>query len=150
MYAVGLFLKRDFINEIGCFDEKYKMMEDYPFAIKVTSLGYKLNLLDEFVVKYRMRSEIAERSKFFNTKRNKDHITDLSRFQNKEIIPRLKLEKMYIEIYNLYIDRFARNINNINDSILFLYISKIVGYLSLDKIKLKIRMIKMSKKLNKT
>lgn len=70
IYASGLFLKRQFILGIGGFDEKYKMMEDYPFLIKTTSMGYKLNLLDNYAVKYRLRNPDT-RAEFFSSKRKK-------------------------------------------------------------------------------
>lgn len=142
MSTIGLFLKREFIISIGGFDEKYKMMEDYPFAVKVTSLGYKLNLLHEYVVKYRVRPPSA-RVEFFSTKRKSLHAINLSNFQVEELLPMLKKEKMYIAIYNMFINRLAANIENYNSGLVFSYLSKIVGYLAFSKILLKIKMLRL-------
>lgn len=141
MYASGLFLKRQFILSIGGFDEEYRMMEDYPFLIKITSMGYKLNLLDKYTVKYRVRCPNA-RAEFFSSKRKKNHNSDLSRFEIKELLPRLRKERMYIAIYDLFIRRLAVTVENINSGLVFLYISKIIGYLSFSKIASRIKRIK--------
>ncbi|HZK12724.1 MAG TPA: glycosyltransferase [Atribacterota bacterium] len=141
MYAHGLFVKRQFILSFGGFDVEYKMMEDYPFLIKITSMGYKLNLLDNYVVKYRVRSTDI-RAEFFSSKRKKNHTSDLSRFEIKELLPRLRKERMYIAIYDLFIRKLAVKVENINSGLMFLYISKIIGYLSFSKIALRIKRIK--------
>lgn len=142
MSTIGLFFNREFMMSIGGFDETYKMMEDYPFAVKVTSMGCKLNLLNEYVVKYRMRPPSA-RVEFFSTKRKSLHATNLSNFQLEEILPRLKKEKMYIAIYNMLISRLAANIENYNSGLVFSYLSKIIGYLAFSKISLKIKMLRL-------
>lgn len=145
MYTIGLFLKRQIILDIGGFDEEYKMMEDYPFAIKVTSMGYKLNLLNKYVVKYRMRT--PERNvKFLASNRKKNHTSDLSMFEIKELIPRMRRERMYVSMYDLSIRRLASKIDNLNNGLIFSYISKIIGYLSFSKIVTRIRMIRLNQK----
>lgn len=136
----GLFFNKDFILSIGGFDASYRMMDDYPIAVKLTSLGHKLNLLNEYVVKYRMRPP-SERAKFFSSKRKNFHSSDLSRFQNNELLPNLWKEKMFISIYNLFIERLASAIEEYNNGLICLYLSKAIGYLSFSKIALRIKMI---------
>lgn len=145
MYTIGLFLKRQFIIDIGGFDEEYKMLEDYPFAIKVTSMGYKLNLLNKYVAKYRVRSPKRD-VKFLSSKRKKNHVSDISRFEIRELLPRMKKERMYVSIYDLYIRRLAERIDNLSSNMICSYLSRTIGYLSFSKIVLKIRIIRLENK----
>lgn len=145
MYTIGLFLKKDFFHSIGGFDEKYKMMEDYPFAVKVTSMGYRLNLLNNYVVKYRVRSA-EEWVKFFSSNRSEAHIADMAILESQELIPRLRKERMYIALYDLFIRRLALRVKKMNSSLVFFYISKIIGYLAFSKISMRIKMINHNRK----
>ena len=133
MYALGLFMRKDFITRMGLFNEKYRMMEDYPFVLKAVSKGYKLELLNEVLAKYRVRSP-AETKRILNTRRKSEHTSDLERFEKEELIPRMKKEKMYIALYNTYVRRLERRIVNSSDNILLQRFGKLVGYLSVSKI----------------
>jgi len=133
MYAPGLFMRKDFITRMGLFNEKYRMMEDYPFLLKVVSEGYKLELLNEVLVKYRVRSPL-ETTKMLHTNRKSVHTSDVERFEKEELIPRMKKEKMYLALYNTYIRRLERRIVSSSDNILVQRFGKLVGYLSVSKI----------------
>ena len=41
------------VREVGGYDEKYGILEDFPFYLKVMKAGYKFYKMDEFVTKYR-------------------------------------------------------------------------------------------------
>ena len=41
------------VRDLGGYDEKYGILEDFPFYLKVLKAGYKFYKLDEFVSKYR-------------------------------------------------------------------------------------------------
>ncbi|MCG3886785.1 glycosyltransferase [Photobacterium leiognathi] len=45
---------RDIFSEIGFFDEKYRLLEDYPFYIKALSKGYNIFLLKKPIIMYGM------------------------------------------------------------------------------------------------
>jgi alpha-1,3-rhamnosyltransferase len=51
-----IFIKTETIKHVDGFDERYKLVEDYPVWLKLTSAGYKLNFLDKVTVKYRKTS----------------------------------------------------------------------------------------------
>ena len=55
----GEFFKRVFLERYGYFDEKYDIIEDYPFWLKITSAGEKIYYLDKKVVKYRQSATSA-------------------------------------------------------------------------------------------
>lgn len=59
--AVGL-LKKDFFERFGTFDERFPMMEDYPFYTKLTAHGIKFRLLNVSLVRYRIRENSLSRS----------------------------------------------------------------------------------------
>jgi glycosyltransferase involved in cell wall biosynthesis len=54
VFAPTSFIKRDVAIELNGFDEEIRNIEDYPMWIKATSKGYKLFLLEEKTVKYRV------------------------------------------------------------------------------------------------
>lgn len=52
-----LFIKRIVVEKVGYFDEQFKHVEDYPFWLKITRLGYKIYYLNTSTVKYRKHSQ---------------------------------------------------------------------------------------------
>ena len=51
--SVGEFFKRSFMERFKGFDERYDLLEDYPFWLKVTKAGVKIPFLETKVAKYR-------------------------------------------------------------------------------------------------
>jgi glycosyltransferase involved in cell wall biosynthesis len=56
-YTPSIFLHRDTLLSLGGFDEKYRMLEDYPLWIKLTRKGHKLHFMDKVTVNYRRHSK---------------------------------------------------------------------------------------------
>lgn len=54
--AVSSFIRKDLIDELNIYNEKYPFLDDLPAWIKVTKNGIKLNLLDKKLVRYRRHS----------------------------------------------------------------------------------------------
>lgn len=54
------FIKREIFNKYGFFDERVPMIEDWPYWLKITSLGEKLYFLDEVTVKYRVGETLSQ------------------------------------------------------------------------------------------
>lgn len=52
--AVTSFIRKSTLIDLGGFDERIPLCEDYPLWIKATRDGYKLNFLNKDTVKYRM------------------------------------------------------------------------------------------------
>lgn len=126
---IGAFITRDLFLNVGGFNEKYVMMEDYPFYVKVSSLGYRLCLLNKYTVKYRVHAP-STMGDFKKTRRYKLWLESLRSFEVDELLPRMKKEKMFLAIYDLHIRRLALKIYSENDSKFVVIISKIVKYLS--------------------
>ena len=53
----SFFFSRKLYNNIEGFDERYPFQDDYVFFINITKKGYKLFLLDEYLVYYRMNPD---------------------------------------------------------------------------------------------
>lgn len=53
--ALGLFKNKKMLEDLNYYDMDFPMQEDTPFMMKATSNGYRFYLLDEFLVKRRMR-----------------------------------------------------------------------------------------------
>lgn len=52
-YAPSVFMHRDTLLSIGGFDEKVKLMEDYPLWLKLTREGHRLYFMNTITVNYR-------------------------------------------------------------------------------------------------
>ena len=55
-YTPSLFIHRNTLLSLGGFDEKVKLMEDYPLWLKLTREGYKLYFMNVITVNYRRHS----------------------------------------------------------------------------------------------
>ena len=52
-----LFINKSIIEKEGYFDERFRHVEDYPFWLKITKLGYKIYFMDTVTVKYRKHNQ---------------------------------------------------------------------------------------------
>jgi len=141
MYTIGLFLATKFIVQLGYFDEKYPMMEDYPFALLASSLGYRLNLLDEKLVVYNC-DHITNDRQFKSTKRFKRHFIDYRRFTRDRIIPELLCKGMLDEALYIILreTRLLLSIHIKNQIVAHMF--GVIEFLSLTKYKMKLDYIR--------
>lgn len=49
-----LFVEREHLNILGGFEEKYAMIEDWPIAIRFTTKGYRIGIINEPLVLWRI------------------------------------------------------------------------------------------------
>ena len=49
----AVFNNMEVVRELGGYDEKYRILEDFPFYLKAMKAGYKFYKIDEYVHKYR-------------------------------------------------------------------------------------------------
>ncbi len=50
--GASTYYRRSVFNEIGYFDTKYRLLEDYPFYIKLLTYGLDIHLMERKVIKY--------------------------------------------------------------------------------------------------
>ncbi len=98
IHAPNVFIYKKIIETVGYFDEKYKMMEDYPFWLKVTKSGFKFYYLDSVTVYYRIHSESIYNKKIKNRIFNSFYIQSRE-FEKEYIFPNInKFEKFLFDI----------------------------------------------------
>ncbi len=61
-FTATLFIKKTILHNVGLFDERYKLIEDYPLWLKLTKAGFKLHFFSDVTVKHRKHAEAV-----FNT-----------------------------------------------------------------------------------
>lgn len=71
IHAPNVFIKRVVFDKVGEFDEKFKLMEDYPFWLKVTKAGYMFYNLSATTVYYRVHPDSV-----YNKKANRKIFND--------------------------------------------------------------------------
>ncbi|MGL4393571.1 MAG: glycosyltransferase family 2 protein [Fusobacteriaceae bacterium] len=103
---IGFFIKNELWNKIGFPNEKYPMLDDYQFAFALVNAGIKINLLDKYEVKYRVRSK-EEFEKISKTKRVSEHTCNLEKFREQILIPEAKKRGMYLVVYDYNIEKIC-------------------------------------------
>lgn len=63
--APSAFFSLDLYKKVGGFDQEIKMMEDWPFWIKISQNGIKIHYMNEFTVKYRVSETSVSHSHSF-------------------------------------------------------------------------------------
>jgi glycosyltransferase involved in cell wall biosynthesis len=56
-FTPSAFLNRTTLLSVGGFDERFKLLEDYPMWLNLTKNGYKLYFMDKVTVNYRKHSK---------------------------------------------------------------------------------------------
>lgn len=56
-FTPSVFLHRKTLISIGGFDERFRLLEDYPLWLNLTKRGYKLYYMDKITVNYRRHSK---------------------------------------------------------------------------------------------
>lgn len=91
--APSIFFAKSLLELINGFDERLKLLEDWPMWIRITERGYKIHFLNEITVKYRNSVNSVTRSgKPYRTER---HARELMRFSKYY----LKKEGNYFHYY---------------------------------------------------
>jgi len=88
----GLSFRTETWLALGGMDERFPMLDDSPFIIKVLEAGYKFHGLDEFVFIYRIHAASAQRSMGF-------HISHVN-YVNLVLVPKYKRRKKYIDYWH--------------------------------------------------
>lgn len=86
-FAPAAFIKKELFENIGYFDEQYRLLEDIPYWIRLTEKGIRFELLDGVVVWYRTNhaSTVFAGERFYNTA----FMDCLLQFRRQEVYPRV-------------------------------------------------------------
>lgn len=63
-YTPSAYLNRDTLISVGGFDERFKLLEDYPLWLNLTKKGHKLSFMDSVTVNYRQHSNAINNTGF--------------------------------------------------------------------------------------
>ena len=107
VYGSIFFFRRAYMEELGLYDERYRMLEDYPMWVKITSRGDKLNFLNHPTVAYRIsQSSISNGSG--QRVVNVNYFRCYRRFFYDEIFPRLIQNGKFVALLLHWRDFFYR------------------------------------------
>lgn len=56
-FTPSLFINREILLSVGAFDERFRLLEDYPLWLNLTRNGNKLSFMDKVTVNYRRHSK---------------------------------------------------------------------------------------------
>lgn len=101
IHSPGVFLKRELLNKIGGFIDKYKFIEDHPVWLKITKQGTRFYFFDEITVKYRVHENSVYGSPN-PTKIYNDFYKKRRQFEKEMILPNLNLGERLTENYEYY------------------------------------------------
>lgn len=122
-----LFIGRIVLLTLMPFNEKYRLIEDHPFALKATNKGYSFSYFNKITVKYRVSNQSVFMSSGKTQLYNKFYIMKKS-FDDDMILPNISLiERVMfrIEFYRLkFIDEIGLNRRNFAGKFIY-YTTKI-------------------------
>jgi glycosyltransferase involved in cell wall biosynthesis len=88
VFAATVITKKDLLISMNGYDERYKLLEDWPMWLKITSAGHKIYHLDKALVLYRLHDNNLSQTtsqKYLYHPVNKIVI----KFKENELLPRL-------------------------------------------------------------
>jgi len=105
----SMFLSKKVIENIGGRDEEMRLVEDWPFFIKITENNYKIYFLNETTVKYRKSSSsVTKKGKPYRTE---EHSKALKSFAKKYLKGKTKKYYYYRNILGLNIIIILNRLN---------------------------------------
>lgn len=138
-FTPSVFLHRKTLLSIGGFDERFKLLEDYPLWLNLTKNGYKLYFMDKITVNYRTHSQAIN-----NT--GKQHVVNPNYFRQEEFrkiytYPYLPIAERLNQRHVWYMSQIFRSkwLNKVNGitsllhGILTFYINPFRYYLKIKK-----------------
>jgi len=101
----GICYKRKIFKKYGYFDEKYVLVEDFSFALKLSRLGVKYNYYDFISVKHR-DGGISHGNVNGESQKSRQYELDIINILENEVLPYQKLltSKQIKTFFNVYND----------------------------------------------
>ena len=99
----GICYKREIFKKYGFFDEKYVLVEDFSYALKLSILGVRYNYVDIVSVKHR-DGGISHGNIIGETQKSKQYELDIINILKDEVLPNINLlspkqKKIFIKTY---------------------------------------------------
>lgn len=82
----SIFLKKNAVEHVGLFDERFRYFEDYPMWLKLTKNNFQVQLLKKVTVKYRKHaaSVILNNSPYMSSNFAKEYIFFLNEYLTRK------------------------------------------------------------------
>jgi len=105
-YTPSVFLHRETLLSVGGFDERFRLLEDYPLWLNLTRNGNKLNFMNKVTVNYRRHNKaINNVSKSFLINPN---YFKLEEFRKVYTYPFLPVDIRFSQRYTWYMSQIFR------------------------------------------
>ena len=110
-FSPSVFLNRETLLSLGGFDERFRLLEDYPLWLNLTRSGHKLYFMDKITVNYRRHSKAIN-----NT--GNSYLINPNYFRSEEFrriytYPYLPFDIRLLQRYNWYMSKvFKINLFN--------------------------------------
>jgi glycosyltransferase involved in cell wall biosynthesis len=88
--AASAMIRKDLLDMMNGFDERYRLLEDWPLWIKITNAGYKIYYIDKPLVYYRLHENNVSMTTDNDYLYHPVSRINLS-FKENELIPRLPM-----------------------------------------------------------
>ena len=138
-FTPSVFLHRETLLSVGGFDERFRLLEDYPLWLNLTKSGHKLYFMDKITVNYRTHAQAIN-----NT--GKQNVVNPNYFRQEEFrriytYPYLPMAERNNQRYVWYVSQIFRSkwinkVNSINSTlhnILTIYTNPFRYYLKIKK-----------------
>ncbi len=98
--APGFFVKLSVLNELNGFDERYNLIEDFPFYLKALKNGKRFFFLDQPLIIYRKDSNGISNLKIMNIA----YQNSIKMFFNEIFLPELRRNRKYLHYFHYQIE----------------------------------------------
>lgn len=94
------FYKRNLYDRLGGYDERYRLFDDIPFAIKILESGYVFSYMPQVTVLYRITNTSVSNSKGLNGKQKQPFFENRYAVYRELQLPALKKNRLWGALLN--------------------------------------------------
>ena len=109
VYGPLFFCEKAFLEEMGMYDERYRMLEDYPMWLKMTRAGHRLHFVNVPTVSYRI-SESSVSNSAGQRVINENYFRCYRQFFYDQIFPELIRRGKWVKLLLHWRDFFYRRV----------------------------------------
>ena len=121
----GFFSKLSVIKEVGGFDERFPLLEDYPLFIKIAKHGYRFKIIDHYILYKRVDDQSVSHKKDNNAILTSIIVRCVTEYKHKYKYENLdSLWKLFLN-YSLYINTLIIKNGNTYDKFICRLINRI-------------------------
>lgn len=108
------FVNTTLLRQLGGYDERFPLLEDYPLYIKMIGMGHKMEYMDKVTVYYRISETSVSHSKQQDSIFTKNQIRMIKEYKYLYRAERLNGLWKLFHIYSLWLQNVILNLGNSN------------------------------------